>query len=323
MLVDTTGVQANENKAFSTSKLDYKDAGSIQLYGDIFRAYSDTYSAGCTRDSSAVLEDWITRIQYELSHTSSSKRLELVPILWEYHALLARVYCDAMTWNKSFVHVNAALEIATSLDSADLQASSLYRSAAVHFVQRNVLLAKSDLDGALIYAKSAKPHIKGTILLDAGLAYATVYKDRANATYAQSLLDQAERLAGQPVDDGVMNFDAGKYLLRRARALIALDRPGKALEYLDDAEDKLLATQRLKLAFVNIARADAYMKLKRPEYDTALYLLNDAFDASKTIQSEFNIGHIQTLYNALAKSSYGSSPEVADLGLALQKWRRR
>jgi hypothetical protein len=63
-----------------------------------------------------------------------------------------------------------------------------------------------------------------------------------------------------------MNFDTGKYLLRRARALIALDRPGKALEYLDDAEEKLLPSQRLKLAFVNIARADAYMQLQRPQY---------------------------------------------------------
>ena len=272
--------------------------------------------------TSPALEDWIPRVQSELTHASSSQRLELLPILWEYHALLSRVYCDAMIWQKSFSHINAALEIATSLDSADLQASSLYRSAAVHFVQRNVLLAKSDLDGALVYAKSAKPHIKGTILLDAGLAYATVYSDRANATYAQSLLDQAEQLAGKAVDDGVMNFDTGKYLLRRARALIALGRPGKALEYLDDAEEKLLPSQRLKLAFVNIARADAYMKLKRPEYDLALYLLKDAFDASKAIKSDFNIGHVQRLYSTLAKSPYGPSPDVADLGLALRDWHR-
>lgn len=278
------------------------------------------YTADGTQDISSALEDWIARMQAELPHMPSSQQLELLPVLWEYHALLSRVYCDAMLWQKSFAHINAALEIATSLDSADLQASSLYRSAAVHFVQRNVLLAKSDLDGALVYAKTAQPHIKGTILLDAGLAYATVYSDRANATYAQSLLDQAELLADRPVDDGVMNFDTGKYLLRRARALIALERPGKALEYLDDAEEKLLPTQRLKLAFVNIARADAYMKLKRPEYDTALYLLKDAFSASKAIHSEFNIGHVRRLYSALAKSSYGTSPDAADLGLALRDW---
>ncbi|HXR66135.1 MAG TPA: hypothetical protein VN729_09430 [Ktedonobacteraceae bacterium] len=90
--------------------------------------------------------------------------------------------------------------------------------------------------------------------------------------------------------------------------------------YLDDAEEKLQPAQRLKLAFVNIARADAYMKLQRPQHDMALYVLNDAFSASKTIQSDFNIGHVRSLYSKLAKSPYGTSPDVADLGLALRDW---
>lgn len=108
-----------------------------------------------------------------------------------------------------------------------------------------------------------------------------------------------------------------------SRALIALERPGKALEFLDNAEDELEPTQKLKLAFLNIARAECYMKLKRPEFDRALELLVDAFDASKAINSEFNVGHVQRLYNALGTSSYGSSPQVADLGIALKEWHRR
>jgi hypothetical protein len=60
-----------------------------------------------------------------------------------------------------------------------------------------------------------------------------------------------------------------------------------------------------------------------PNIDMALYVLNDAFSASKAIQSAFNIGHVRSLYSKLAKSPYGTSPDVTDLGLALRNWYKR
>lgn len=157
--------------------------------------------------------------------------------------------------------------------------------------------------------------------MDAALVHATASSDMAGITYAQQLLDQAEQFVGSPVDDGVMNFSEGKYQLIKARTLIALHRPGKALESLDEAETGIDPKERRRLAFLDIMRAECYVKMKRPEYDTALLLLMEALTTSKAIQSIFNIRYIERLYTSLATSSYGSSPQVADLGLSLREWR--
>jgi len=211
------------------------------------------------------------------------------------------------------------LEIATSLQSADLQAASLYRSSAVHIALKNLALVKTELDGALLYAKSAQAYIKGAVFADAALAHASVATDIAGVTSAQRLLDQAEKLVDQPFDDGVMNFSRGKYQLIKARTLLALNRPGKALASLDEAEAGINQRERRRLAILNIFRAECYIKAKRPEYDTALLLLMDALTTSNDIHSTFNIKHIERLYKALRTSSYGTSPDVADLSLALRE----
>jgi len=294
----------------------------MELYQDAFTVYSGLYSQGPAHASAPVLEKWIVQINQDVDNAPSSQKPMLLRLLWEFHALASRVYCDMGRFTHAFHHVNAALQVANVLKNADLQAASLYRSSAVHFVQKNVTLAKVDLEGALLYAKSASAHIRGTILVDAGLAHSLVHSDLASATYAQKLFDEAEKYAGAWIDDGVMNFGAGKYLLRRARALIALERPGKALEYLDEADAHFSPSQRSKTSFVNIARAEASMNLKRPEFEDALYFLVDAFDTSKEIHSDFNIDYINRLYQVLSTSSFATTPQVADLGLALQAWYR-
>ena len=154
---------------------------------------------------------------------------------------------------------------------------------------------------------------------DAALAHASVATDIAGVTSAQRLLDQAEKLVDQPFDDGVMNFSRGKYQLIKARTLLALNRPGKALASLDEAEAGINQRERRRLAILNIFRAECYIKAKRPEYDTALLLLMDALTTSNDIHSTFNIKHIERLYKALRTSSYGTSPDVADLSLALRE----
>jgi hypothetical protein len=64
------------------------------------------------------------------------------------------------------------------------------------------------------------------------------------------------------------------------------------------------------------------MRLKQPELDRATELLQGAFATSVPIKSEYNINYIQRLYGELVTSSYGNSPQVADLGIALRNWRR-
>jgi transcriptional regulator with XRE-family HTH domain len=300
------------------------DNKTIQLYQDAFLVYSDMHSTSTAQDALFEIEQWIERITSDLTIAQLSQRPLLQRTLWDFHSLSAKIYSDDLcNWVKSFDHLNASLQLADVLNNNDLRAASLYRSGQIRFAQRNFTLAKSDLDGAVTYAKNGSPIIKGAVFAAAGLAHALVNKDIADVTYAQRLLDQAETCAAQAntTDEFIIKFSIGKYLLERSDALIALGRPAKALELLDDAEIGLDPTQRRRIAYLNILRADAYMKLKRPEFDSALLLLEDSFAVSTAIKSEYNIAYIERLYKILGASNYGSSPAVADLGISLREWR--
>jgi hypothetical protein len=148
--------------------------------------------------------------------------------------------------------------------------------------------------------------------------------DDAGRIYAQSLLDKAGKHARENSgdDEHVIRFSMGKYLTEKADAFIVLGRPGKALEVLDDAEDATDPTQRRRLAYIDILRAEANMRLKKPTLDRATELLQSAFTASAPLKSEFNISYIQRLHGELLTGPYGNSTNVADLGLTLREWRK-
>ncbi len=300
------------------------EPSTIKLYQDAFLVYSEMHSTATAQDALFDIGQWIGRIKDDTDRAQPSQKPFLYRTLWGFHDLNAKIYSDDLNdWARSFDHLNTALELANLLNDNDLRAASLYRSGQIRFAQRNFTLAKSDLDGAVAYAKNGSPHIKGAIFAAAGLAYALVETDMAGKVTAQRLFDQAEPYASVAgnTDEHIIKFGMGKYLLERADALISLGRPAKALEILDEAESGLDSAQKRRIAYLNILRAECYTKLKRPEYDTALGLLLDAFDASQTIKSGFNIGHIERLHKLLGASSYGTSPAVADLGISLREWR--
>lgn len=297
-----------------------KNVGNVQLYRDAFTVYSLQHNTYTAQDALLDIEQWITRIQADLSGVQSQQQAELSSILWNFHALSAKIYGeDLCQWKPAFEHLNASLEIATALNNCDLQASSLYRSGAVYVARKNLALAKSSIDGALSYMKKAQDHIKGAVCVDAALIYASTSTDMGGVTYAHRLLDQAELYISKPVNDGVMNFSVGKYHLIKARTLIALNRPGKALECLEDAQSDITPNERRRLAFLDIMWAECYTKMKRAEYDKAVNLLMEALITSKAIKSTFNITHISRLYKIVSESAYGNSPEIADLGMQLGK----
>jgi tetratricopeptide (TPR) repeat protein len=224
---------------------------------------------------------------------------------------------ETMKKIKASDHINKASEIALTLNNPDLQAGSIYYSGALHFAQQKYALAKIDLDSALSNMKDAHPQTKSAVLTSTALATALLHKDAMSITYAQKLLDKAEGYVTMSNESGCISFDRVRYLVDRADTLICLGRPFKALEYLDDAENLTNSSQRRELAFLNLLRAECYIKKKKPEYDQAVLLLKDVFEED---ESEFHLDYVGRLYKVLSQSSYGNSPDVVDLGLALRDW---
>lgn len=304
----------------------YVGKETLHLYQNAFMIYSEMHSTSTAQDVIFDIEQWMSRIKTDLSRANERQKRHLYTTLWDFHALSAKIYSDDLgDWNQAFDHLNAAMELANLLESNDLRAASLYRSGQIRCQQRNFFLAKSDLDAALQFAKNAQPQLKGATYAAAGLAHALVVSDGAGRLYAQSLLDQAGKIvtssSGDPDEYGV-RFSTGKYLIEKADALLTLGRPGKALEVLDDAEEGTDSTQKRRLAYIDILRAEANLRFKKPELEQAVALLQKAFTASSAIKSEYNIGYIERLHRELVRSPYGNSADVVDLRLALSNWRK-
>jgi transcriptional regulator with XRE-family HTH domain len=294
---------------------------TINLYQEAFQVYHERYESGSLQSALPDIERWIERIGYDANLVHTPQKTALLRTLWDFHILSTRTYCyDLSSWIKASDHVNRASEIALTLNNPDLQIGSIYYSGALHFAQQKYALAKIDLDSALSNMKDAHPQTQSAVLTSTALATALLYKDAMSITYAQKLLDKAEGYVTMSDKRGSVTFGKIRYLVDRADALICLGRPFKALEYLDDAESLTDNSQRRELAFLNLLRAECYIKKKRPEYDQAVLLLKDVFEED---ECEFHLDYVERLYKVLAQSSYGNSPDVADLGMMLRARKQR
>ena len=61
--------------------------------------------------------------------------------------------------------------------------------------------------------------------------------------------------------------------------------------------------------------------MKKKAFDTATIYLQNAFDTSSVIHSDYNIGYIDRLCRQLSKSSYGTSPAVATLRRLVRQYQ--
>jgi tetratricopeptide (TPR) repeat protein len=301
----------------------------VTLYQDASRIYGELHLTSTAQDSLDQLDQWIARILTDIHRSHGDQQRALQDILWTFYDLTAKVYSDDLNnWEKALYYLNEEMSIAESLKNDELRAASLYRSGQIRFAQRQYPLAKSDLDGALVFVKSPQvnPQLKSAVLASASLAHAIVDKDEKGKKVAQSLIQQSGAIISdlkEPEDARFVKFDYGKYLLEYADVLIALGRPVTAINTLDDAADEIDVSMRRRHAYINILQAVANLRLKSPRYDVATDLLSGAFAVSKDIKSSFNIGQVTKYYNELRQSPYANATDVADLGIEIRVWRKQ
>jgi tetratricopeptide (TPR) repeat protein len=296
---------------------------TIALYQDAANVYWDLYYLGTAQASIGGLTRWISRLSADASRANEQQRQQLEEILCSYYQIAANVYGDQCHYAEAFQCLDTALELAAQLGNNELKAAILYRTGHIRLDQRQFMLAKMALDGALAVVNDAPPALQGAIFQTTGLAHALVAQSDIDRTKAQSLFDQAEKMVlhdQQSKDDKYfVKLNRGRYFLERADALLAMGRPVKALNLLDEADEGIAPNQSRRRAYITILRAEAYMGKKQPEFDTATDLLKDALHASYSIQSEYNIRYIRRLYTKIEKGSYGSAPDARDLGIALKR----
>jgi tetratricopeptide (TPR) repeat protein len=311
---------AQQSTTLASSPLEKE---TITLYQDAAKVSWELYYLGTAQASIAGLTPWINRVTADLPKANEPQQHQLTEILCSYYQIVACLYGDRCQYDKAFECLDTALEVAIQLGKKDLQAAILYRTGHIRLDQRQFLLAKRALDGALALVKDASPALQGAIFQTTGLASALVAHSDTERTQALVLLDEAEKIVLHPQqikeDPHFVKVNQGRYFLERADTLLAIGRPAKALSLLDEADEGIAHSQSRRRAYMTILRAEASMRKKRPEFDMATHLLLEALHTSRTIQSRYNMGYIRRLVTKIEKSPYGNAPDVRDLGIALKQ----
>ena len=133
---------------------------------------------------------------------------------------------------------------------------------------------------------------------------------------AEALLDQAQN----EEDTYFIKFNEEGYHLNKASAFLGspikqLRSPGEAFNEL--AEVPVNLNRKRRYAYSSYLQAKGW--LEDGELPMATQISLDALEASGEINSVVNIQRIQGLHQTLETTSFGRSPEVAKLGIEVQR----
>jgi tetratricopeptide (TPR) repeat protein len=290
-----------------------KNLPNIQLFKDALSVHWDMHYAGV--DTLEVVDEWLQKIKETENPSLSS-------ILAGYYQLKANIHGDKLNYAAAFELLDSALEIASQSNDKTTQTSIMYRFTHIRMDQRKFTLAKDPADAALSLVRFAPPTLAGSIYQASGLVYALTAQDESDRKKALDLLDKAGELTtglDETTDEHYTRFNYGRYCLERADTLLTIKKPMTALTLLDDADEGIPTNQRRRKAYIKILRAEAYMKLKKPEWDNAAYQLQEALNDSVAIRSDYTLGCISRLLVPLSASSYGNSLEVARLRQSMKE----
>jgi tetratricopeptide (TPR) repeat protein len=264
-------------------------------------------------------------------------------ILNSYYRLAATLERDRGNFEQAYFFANESVRCAKIMGDdpsvRQLIAASLYTRGVVSLAwgafgnqikQGKVLLSTEKLDAALIDFEralpQASPSLKGILYCEMARAKALGRSTPTDETITLKLIEQAEPFVdGQSHDDfytqimlhgDIQGLDTRRLLLGRAKIFLALQRPEKAIDELDDLE--LLKSGGMhtrRRAWTHIFYAQAAFDLG--EYGMATEQAMSAFYECQQVQATAHLGRINDLYSKLHLSPYRKHTEVKQLGRLL------
>ncbi len=265
----------------------------------------------------------IKQLQDVVSLTRGKQQNQVIEIQSLYHQFILNVVREQQNFDSAIAHVDCAISLAKYIGNDELTSTAVIRRGMAHLSQGNLVIATIDANEALLFAKHARPQVKGHVLLDAGLIYAHQADSSTGVRTALELLDQAEHIARSgnfDEDDYFLKFNPGIYHIGRARALLALgysngqlkkEKLQEALGEFELAEQLTNANMTRRRALIDLFRAQTHFKLG--EFSFAASEALQDLDAFKKVESRLNIARITEIYHLLRASSYGNAPLVLRL----------
>lgn len=270
-------------------------------------------------------------------------RRNVSEILTSYYRLAATLERDRGNFEQAYLFANESVRCAKIMGDdpyvRHLVAASQYTRGVVSLAwgafgnqikQGRVLLSKEKLDAAFIDFEralpQASPSLKGILYCEMARARALSRSTPTDETITLKMIEQAEPFVDvQSHDDfytqtmlhgDVQGLDTRRLLLGRAKIFLALQRPEKAIDELDDLELlKPGGMHTRRRAWTHIFYAQAAFDLG--EYHTATEQAISAFYECQEVHATAHLGRLNELYRTLHLSPYSKQTEVKQLGKLL------
>ncbi|GHO98712.1 hypothetical protein KSF_087600 [Reticulibacter mediterranei] len=293
------------------------------------------------------LKEAISTLEVIQQTAKGDLRRQVSEILNSYYRLAATLERDRGNFEQAYLFANESVRCAKIVgtimgndpSARYLLAASHYTRGIVnlawgafgnHIKQGRVFLSQEKLDAALMDFErtlpQASPSLKGILYCEMARAKALSRSTPMDEMIALKLIEQAEPFVGvQSRDDfytqvllhgDVQGMDARRLHLGRAKIFLALQRPEKAIDELDDLEQLkpgVMHTRRRGWAHIFYAQA----AFDQGDYHTATENALGAFCECQQVHATAHLGRVNALYNKLRLSPYSKHIEVKQLGKLL------
>lgn len=288
----------------------------------LLQQYKHQNHATTAGSSLSAILGTIHQIHDEVPYASSADQSQFLYLLADYQQFVASIYRDQTDYDQALVYQNNAYAVAKSLENPDQIALVLWRRGITYHEQGNFAAAISDFEAAQSQ-QPASCNLQGVLWSSLGHVQAHAATDKTELATAFQSFKQAELLldpAQAEEDSYFIKFNEEGYHLNKASAF--LGSPVKGLRSADEAFTELADVpvnldRKRRYAYSSYLQAKGW--LEDGELPMATQISLDALEASGEINSVVNIQRIQGLHQTLKATSFGKSPEVARLGLEVQR----
>jgi DNA-binding SARP family transcriptional activator len=274
------------------------------------------YYAGGSQTLLPIIDDCLHALINAAREAHTEEQEQFLALLCRFYQLSGVIARDRLDITRALADGKKSIELAFTLDDAELITASLFRRAKTYLKQQCPEKALQDLEAALIYARRARDPLKGYVHQAAAEAYTSIAgpADRQLEQESLTLLDNVESLLhnGHLEDDGsFVKVNISGVSMDRARVLTHFRKAPQARQALVTARQHLgpeLIRWQCRLLL-----ADAEVHFAEDDVQSCCEALSEALKIARATHSLSNEARIDTWYQQL-NILYAHQAPVRQLG---------
>lgn len=317
----------------------------LEWYGKEAHMLWQLHYAQTAQVALANLLDYINDLIPVYENAKGNLKKRVSELLNSYYRLAATILRDQGDFEKAYHFADKSVILAEGMGTdsyaSQITSASQYTRGVVNFAwgvfgsrvkqgflsfsKAEIQEAIFDFERALTYAS---PQLRGIIYSEMARAKALVANSPVDITIALKLLEKAARFLNVDINEDfhtqillngdLKGLDQKRLILGRAKAFLAMKRPGKALDEFSDLEMLHEETQHTRRrGWTQVLYAQAAFDLGN--FSTAAEKALNAFSSCREAHSITHLARVNGLYTQLLESPYRTHAKVKHLGQLLDE----